>query len=150
MPVETLPNHDDIRYHLIAFDAAGRERSEEGGLHSSVVLDETQANNPTDVFLFAHGWNGDVPGAIRQYNNWLNAMVSCADDRTSVAAMPGGFRPLLVGLHWPSKAWGDEELGGASFGIETKPEDTSDANDVDLLVGRYAARLTDSPPTRRA
>jgi hypothetical protein len=25
----------------------------------------------------------------------------------ALGTVPGGFRPMLVGLHWPSKAWGD-------------------------------------------
>jgi pimeloyl-ACP methyl ester carboxylesterase len=152
VPIETVPEHD-IRYHLIAFDAKGRERPEEGGPYSPAVLREAATSEPTDVFLFSHGWQGDVPAARRQYGRWLAAMAFCPNDLAAVAAMPGGFRPLLIGLHWPSKAWGDEQLGGASFLIEATGEaldgdDTKD--DVESLVNRLAAQLNDSLATRQA
>src|SRR6266516_85387 len=156
MPIETVPEHD-IRYHLVAFDAKGRERPEEGGPYSRAVLREAATSEPTDVFLFSHGWNGDVPDARRQYGRWLAAMASCGDDIAAAAAMPGGFRPLLVGLHWPSKAWGDEQLGGASFLVEATGEGTDgddagdDArDDVQALVSDLAAQLHDTPATRQA
>jgi hypothetical protein len=152
MPAETVPNHD-IRYHLVAFDADGRERPEQDGPHSRAVVAAARTGVPTDVFIFSHGWNGDVPAARRQYGNWLAAMASCTDDRGATAAMAGGFRPLLVGLHWPSQAWGDEELRGASFGAGTAPAPADDAgagHDLEVLADRYAARLGDSPATRQA
>src|SRR6266567_3849625 len=156
MPIETVPEHD-IRYHLVAFDAKGRERPEEGGPYSRAVLREAATSEPTDVFLFSHGWNGDVPDARRQYGRWLAAMASCGEDIAAAAAMPGGFRPLLVGLHWPSKAWGDEQLGGASFLVEATGEGTDgddagdDArDDVQALVSDLAAQLHDTPATRQA
>ena len=155
MSVEIVPDHD-IRYHLIAFDQDGQERPEENGLYSRVVLDATETREASDVFLFSHGWNGDVPAALRQYGNWLAAMAGCAEDRARAEAMPGGFRPLLVGLHWPSKAWGDEELGSASFDAELSTEEADEhaggvgEDDIEILVDRFASRLADSSRTRQA
>src|SRR5438552_809240 len=143
MAVENVPGHD-IRYHLVAFDAQGRERPEDGGLHSRAVLHEAAQTTPTDVFVFSHGWMGDIPAARTQYGRWLAAMASCTADRVAAHELPGGFRPLLLGLHWPSQAWGDEELGAASFdalvgGSAREP-----------VVDGYAPRLADTPATRRA
>jgi hypothetical protein len=155
MPLETVPGHD-IRYHLVAFDADGRERPERDGPYSRAVLAAAGAEAPTDVFVFSHGWQGDVPAARRQYGAWLAAMASCPDDRAAAAAMPGGFRPLLIGLHWPSRAWGDEELGGASFGVGAPTPDDADSagavagDGLEALVDRYADRLGDSPAVRGA
>jgi pimeloyl-ACP methyl ester carboxylesterase len=154
--VESVPGHD-VRYHLVAYGKDGQERPEADGLHSRVLLGAAAAAQPSDVFLFSHGWNGDVPAARLQYGKWLATMVDCAQDRAEADAMPGGFRPLLVGLHWPSKAWGDEELGAASFtaGLEAQevPGDQvggGDEDDIGLLVDRFASRLTDSDRTRQA
>jgi hypothetical protein len=148
--VETVPEQE-IRYHLVAFDAQGRERPEKSGLYSHALLQEAVTAQPTDVFLFSHGWNGDVPAARRQYGKWLTAMATCAEDRAAADALPGGFRPLLVGLHWPSKPWGDEELGPAAFGINAV-EDSEGAAAItpDELIEQYAARLGDSPAVRAA
>jgi hypothetical protein len=151
---ETVPGHD-IGYHLVAFDAAGQERPERDGPYSRAVLTAARTEAPTDVFVFSHGWQGDVPAARRQYRAWLSAMASCPDDRAAAAARPGGFRPLLVGLHWPSLAWGDEELGAASFGVGAPADDQGAAgngggDDREALVDRYAERLGGSPATREA
>jgi len=153
--VETVPGHD-ISYHLLAYGKDGQERPEDDGLYSRVLLGAAAAVPPSDVFLFSHGWNGDVPAARLQYGNWLATMADCGQDRAEADAMPGGFRPLLVGLHWPSKAWGDEELGAASFtaGVEAQvPGDQAGSgheDDIGLLVNRFASRLTDSDRTRQA
>lgn len=132
-------------YHLVAFDAEGWERSEEDGPRSRQVLREAAEQEPTDVFVFSHGWMGDVPAAREQYGRWLAAMASCTADRAAAADRPGGFRPLLVGLHWPSKAWGDEELSPASF--TTEPGGGPDA---EQLVDWYAAQFSGSPAAREA
>ncbi len=99
----------------------------------------------TDVFLMSHGWQGDVPSAIRQYNRWIDAMAACTADRAAIEKARGNFHPLIVGLHWPSLAWGDEELpsGNVSFAA---PGDSP----VDELVNQYAARLADTPAARAA
>jgi pimeloyl-ACP methyl ester carboxylesterase len=166
VPLELLPDHA-ARYHLIGFDASGHERVEPDGPYSATVLREAATSRPTDVFVFSHGWQGDVPAAREQYGRWVTAMLSCQDERDRLAERPGGFRPLLVGLHWPSKAWGDEELGSSSFGVEAAgfdaptvesplpeepDEDFADdgTDDVSALVAQYAGRLGDSPSIRRS
>ncbi|MBP2326567.1 hypothetical protein JOF56_006952 [Kibdelosporangium banguiense] len=107
MSQETVPGHDDLTYNLLNFDEQGRER----GSGSREVLARAEAEQPTDLFVFSHGWNGDVPAARSQYGRWIATMAACAADRERAHDSPGGFRSLLVGLHWPSKAWGDEEIG---------------------------------------
>jgi hypothetical protein len=51
------------------------------------------------------------------------------------------FKPLLVGLHWPSQPWGDEDLAAASFALGT-------ANAGAALFDAYLARLGDRPAIR--
>ncbi|WP_371679697.1 hypothetical protein [Streptomyces sp. NBC_01276] len=157
MPAETVPD-TDIQYHLIAFDARGCERAEADGAYSPAVLKLAAARQPTDVFVFSHGWNADVPGARKQYSRWIATMESCTQDRAALAARPGGYRPLLVGLHWPSKAWSDEELldqPGGSYAVSVdaersgiEGEESSDG--TEWYVDHYATLLADTPPTRKA
>lgn len=146
MAVETVPGHD-ATYHLVSYDARGRERQETDGRYSDVVLSAATTSEPTDVFVFSHGWNGDVPAARRQYGAWVATMLECAADRDLLAAAPGGFRPMLVGLHWPSKAWGDEEFGPASFGIA---QAAGPERDVDAVIDLFASRLADTSSMRHA
>ncbi|ADJ45356.1 hypothetical protein AMES_3531 [Amycolatopsis mediterranei S699] len=134
MSEEKVPGHDDVSYHLLNFDAAGKERGDD----SRHVLAEAEAAQPTDIFVLSHGWNGDVPAARAQYGAWIATMADCGADRERAHRLPGGFRSMLVGLHWPSRAWGEEELGTTSF-------DAGPSIGTEDLVTRLAARLGNGP-----
>lgn len=150
MGAEKVPGRDE-RYHLVSFDASGRERPEENGPYSRELVALLKEEAPTDVFLLSHGWYGDVPAARQQYRAWVAAMGDCPADREEAEARPGGFRPVVVGLHWPSLAWGDEDLSPASFAVAvadgTEPGD-SPSDGVTRLVDSSAAALADSPAVR--
>src|SRR5271166_1596170 len=128
MPLETVPS----TYYLISYDSGGAEQLEQGRQLSDEVAEEPV----TDVVIFSHGWNGDLPAARGQYERWIDAMLGCAGDREAVSTMVPGFRPLIVGLHWPSKAWGDEEVPGASFAVSTAPT-LKASRSIDELVDDY-------------
>jgi hypothetical protein len=104
-----------IEYALIHFDDRGRERSDdpEGGVFSRTLLEKARREKPSHVFLFSHGWKGDIPSAIDQYNRWIGAMWRLEADRQ---ALGPDFRPLFIGLHWPSQPWGEETISAQSFG----------------------------------
>jgi hypothetical protein len=108
MPFQKIPQ-SDLRYALISFDDDGRERTDDpqGGVFSRAVEAHVKATRPSHILLFSHGWKGDVPGAIEQYERWMGAMWRLGADRE---AMGPAFNPLLIGLHWPSLPWGDESL----------------------------------------
>jgi hypothetical protein len=144
--------HDqDGSYHLVAFDAAGAERGEAGGLYSRELTGLIARKAPTDVFLLSHGWMGDVPAARRQYGAWVSAMAGCPEDEAAARARPGGFRPVVVGVQWPSKAWGEEDLGPAAFAVPATDAGAPPAEDgVARLVTASAAALGDTPTTRAA
>ena len=86
---------------------------------------------------------GDVPAAIDQYNRWIHAFDTSAADRERAAGTFPGFRPLFIGLHWPSVPWGDEEIGDGSFA-------EGDALGPAELYQAYLDRLGDTPETRSA
>lgn len=111
MSTHTIPG-TSTEYHLIAFDADGLERTDDvaGGVFSRMVLEKVKADAPTNIFFFSHGWKGDAPAAIDQYNRWIKAMV---DLNLDAQRMGTGFKPMWIGLHWPSLPWGEE--GSGSF-----------------------------------
>jgi hypothetical protein len=148
MPVE-LTGHDDLAYFLVSYDADGVERRENGAYFSDDVVAAVAAEAITDVVLLSHGWNGDLPAARDQYQRWLTTMTECAEDRAALVERLPGFRPLVVGLHWPSKAWGDEELGGGAFAA-TAPGSSAGGTTVDELVDRYAGLLSQTDTARGA
>ncbi|WP_254567924.1 hypothetical protein [Oscillatoria sp. HE19RPO] len=144
MPIETVPG-TKLNYYLIAFDAKGKEREEEGGLISQKALEFLKNEPITDVFIMSHGWMGDMPAARSQYNNWIGAMAKQSADLEKIKQIQPGFRPLLIGLHWPSKPWGDENLTSANVSFSVGEEDP-----VDRLVDEYADRIANTEPARAA
>ena len=144
MPIEQVPD-SDLRYYLVAFDGDGRERTDDpAGMMSERVVSALEAQPVTDIFIMSHGWRADVPSARRQYAAWIGAMLACTDDLARMRASRPDFRPLVIGLHWPSEPFGNEDLGaGVAFGTNSEPQIAS-------LVDRYAERLADTPAARAA
>src|SRR5215218_8927786 len=144
MPIEQIPG-SDLRYYLVAFDGEGRERTDDpAGLMSQRVVSALQEQAVSDVFIMSHGWRADLPSAKRQYAAWIGAMLACTADLARMRATRPDFHPLLIGLHWPSEPFGNEDLGaGMAFGA-------SSDSDTKWLVDRYAERLVDTPTARAA
>jgi hypothetical protein len=120
MPIRQI--NADQNYYLINFDSDGKERAaNDGSLLSALVLDELKNHSVTDVFVMSHGWLGDVNDAQEQYDSWTANLWGCAGDLDAVKNKRPNFKPLLIGLHWPSKPFGDEDTGGA-FAIDLSAE----------------------------
>jgi hypothetical protein len=155
MPLRRLPDRD-LTYHLIAFDEDGRERTADGPRYSERLCAAIAAEEPrvTDIFVISHGWLGDVPAAISQYDRWLMAMYDQQQDKAAAHRRGPDWRSTVVGLHWPSLPWGDELLPGrpALLSCEGALDDfaAENATDVDTLIGRYARRIADTPRARTA
>jgi len=91
MPIRSIPNWTE-KYYLLVFDKHGREVEEGGALLSGRI----GADHPdaTDIFVFMHGWKGDIPAAIDQYDRWISAMSQLPSDRALMEGKrPNGFRP---------------------------------------------------------
>ena len=135
----------DFRYFLIAFDEDGVERAEsDGSRMSETIRQRIKEDNVTDVFFTSHGWKGDIPAAIEQYDRWIAAMASLDADRAAVRARRPDFEPLVVGLHWPSLPWGDESFEESTPGV------LGATQDLDREVEAYAKRIADTPRARQA
>ncbi|MBD2084101.1 hypothetical protein [Coleofasciculus sp. FACHB-542] len=144
MPIETVAG-TSLKYYLLSFDATGKERDESGGLMSQKILEALASEPITDVFIMSHGWLGDIPAARSQYNGWIGAMAGQTADIEKIKQARPEFRPLLIGLHWPSKPWGDEELTSSSVSFDVNDEDP-----VDRLVDEYADRIANTEEARQA
>jgi hypothetical protein len=145
MPIRTIPG-SPTKYGLICFDANGEERSGpdgRSGMMSQRLIETAAGGDITDIFLFSHGWMGDVPAAVNQYDRWIGAF-NALPDREKAARFFPGFRPLFIGLHWPSLPWGEEELGDGSFAPG------EEAPGPDELYRLYLDRLGDTPAVRSA
>ena len=150
MPVRTIAG-SDLAYALVVFDEKGDERPEADGTFLSETLAQRVADPArplTDVFFTAHGWQGGVPAAIAQFDRWIAVVAAQQDDRAAAANRPGGFAPLIIGLHWPSLPFGDENapagapavLSAGAPAAATAPEG----------VDAWASRIADTPRARQA
>jgi len=138
----------NLTYHLICFDADAKERTgDPDGQMSQRVLEVLQTEPITDVFLMSHGWMGDIKDAIEQCDKWIGAMAGHTADIERMRQVRPGFRPLLIGLHWPSKPYGEEDVSqSASF---AGPE-AGGASPIDAMIDGYAESLADTPAARQA
>jgi hypothetical protein len=69
----------------------------------------------TDLFVFSHGWNNDLPRARRLYERFFTQLANVA----KAEGLPGKLG--TVGIIWPSMRWTDEaepagEGGAVSLG----------------------------------
>lgn len=137
----------DLKYFLICYDADGRERVDDpSGLMSKNVLERLRSSGQaiTDIFFLSHGWKGDILAAIDQYDRWIKTMLQCPADIKVAHEKYPGFTPLIIGLHWPSLPWGDEELGGTvSYSLGA-------TESVEHLISSYAERLSTTTKARHA
>jgi hypothetical protein len=146
MPLRKIPE-TNASYYLIAFDENGNERCEpDGSLLSATVagLVGHPAEGITDVFFASHGWKGDVPAAIEQYDRWVGEMDRSPDHQVMMTARPG-FKSIVVGLHWPSLPFGDENIasGGGLLSGDNEVE-------LEKEINQYAASIGDTPTVRSA
>ena len=163
MGLEKVPGRDTT-YWLIGYDGSGSERLEQDGSASGRAVEDISRSMATDVIVLSHGWQGDVPAARRQYNDWISEMLDHDDRAAPLRERKDGFSAVIVGLHWPSKAWGDEELGSGDYGVSAEESDEptgspaidepSHDGDEPLvpedLVAQFAKRLEDNERTRAA
>lgn len=148
MPIETIPN-TNLQYYLITFDADGNERQDDpDGLMSDLIINALTTEAITDVFIFSHGWLGDVPAAKEQYERWVKAMANQTQDIERFKKKRPEFRHLLIGLHWPSKPWGDEELRPSNISSGIGGFESKDS--IKELVDCYAKRIADTEASQEA
>ena len=149
MPVRTLPG-TDLSYALVVFDEKGNERPEPDGTFLSETLASASRIRPGRHrrLLHGHGWKGDVPAAIEQFDRWIGAVAVQPADIAAAASRPGGFAPLIVGLHWPSLPFGDEDVsagGGAVLSAATAIGEPPRSRRLGRAHRRHAARARGDP-----
>jgi hypothetical protein len=142
MPFQKVPG-TGFSYGLMSYDRDGQERTDDpAGLMSERLIERAQREPITDIFFFSHGWHGDFASAIEQYNRWLGAFLNRAIDFERANATFPSFNPLLVGLHWPSEPWGEENIRSVSdFSISDDPVRSP-------ILDAFVNRLGNSPEVR--
>ena len=75
------------------------------------LIDTVKTESYSDIFIFSHGWNNDWTVATGRYEHFMNGYMKMRSDHA--LPMPASYRPLLVGVFWPSTAlvFTEEEKG---------------------------------------
>lgn len=81
--------------YLLRYDNTGRLRSPgtEAQLKESLGA-------ASDVFLFSHGWNNIFATAAERYRGFIAGYIQQREQYS--LPVPAGYRPLMIGLIWPS------------------------------------------------
>src|SRR4051812_43208496 len=66
------------------------------------------AEPPTEVYLLSHGWQNSFTDATQLYAGLMERLAAVAD--------AADYRPLAVGVIWPSKAWDEESDSNEGLG----------------------------------
>jgi len=68
----------------------------------ATLVAEVRSGKYTNIFIFSHGWNNDWETASARYDHFIDGYMK---QRASYRLpMPDTYRPLLVGIIWPSTA----------------------------------------------
>lgn len=118
IPWKTLDTDlGDVPFYVIQFDKDGECTSPEA-LRSLVEASKTRS----DIFLFSHGWNNDWEAATRRYDRFIEHFTTVR--RAEWAPPDRRFKPLLVGVFWPSTALVmPSERGPDIAGVDPVAED---------------------------
>lgn len=95
-------------YWEVAFGETGRVKAAGG---SAGLLSELPAQQLTDLFVFAHGWQNEPPAARRLYERLLQQMAGVLADQQIPRLRASTIG--AVGVLWPATAWAEAEDGGA-------------------------------------
>jgi hypothetical protein len=66
----------------------------------TALLQQLAAGDYTDILFYSHGWNTDFDAAVEQYSAFLTAFEKVIGDYPLQ-----GFKPVFVGITWPSVWW---------------------------------------------
>ncbi len=116
-PWEYLVGADgqQVPLYIIRFDERGECRNEQS---REILLAE--AGGYSDVFVFSHGWNNEWSDALGRYRGFFKGYAGMRKARG--LPTPKGYRPLLVGIFWPSAAlaFGEQGVGPQALGLDVE------------------------------
>ncbi len=111
-------------FYALRFDKDGRSQGPQTRQH---LLDSLPGDY-TDVYVFCHGWNNDWGTALGRYQDFFSTFRQLVTDNQLDLGRP--YRPILVGIFWPSTAL---VLPGER-GPEFAGAEEGDPNEADLPV----------------
>lgn len=128
--VQTLADGASFPYYIVPFDKDGRC---EAPLTRKHLLEHLDGHS--DIFLFSHGWNNDWKTATERYESFITGYAA-QRGTLGLPAPVAVYRPLLVGVFWPSQAlaWFDSETGPGFAGAGDDSIDEGRALAADIAA----------------
>ena len=136
----SLGNGQSAPLYLIDFDKNGRS---EGPLTQKHLLTTARKGNFTDIYILSHGWNNVFADAVSLYEDLLDGYLK--ERQTLGLNEPANYRPLYVGIIWPSTALVLPWEEGPDFAGRSAAQQTGDLRAARREV---AQRLNDSEVAR--
>jgi hypothetical protein len=134
--VVALDDGTTVPWYIVPFDKAGRGEAPRTRDH---LLQAVRAGGYTDVFLFCHGWNNDWEAASGRYAHFLDGYVDLRRDHGLTYSRT--FRPLLIGVIWPSTAlvmpW-EEGPQFAAGGVQADAEIGQERREIQEIAALLA------------
>lgn len=98
-PIATVPNcfGQVVPIYALRYDKKGELLSPQS---LDDVLSYINDAGVTDILFYSHGWNNDFPTAKARYEEFLIGVSDAS--KTHPGLLPPGFKPVLVGVIWPS------------------------------------------------
>lgn len=90
-------------------------------------LQASRGDQPTDVYLFAHGWNNDWSDATGLYDRFADSYLTLVRKRGRPRP---GARAVLAGISWPSIALSGDRAPQMAAGDGSAGDDLAGAADL--------------------
>lgn len=90
-----LPDGGSVDLFLLRFSKDGSLLSKQ-----TAALAVERARSATDVYVFSHGWNNVFADAKREYTNFIQGYIAQREEFG--IPVPDDYRPVLIGIIWPS------------------------------------------------
>lgn len=136
--------------YLLNFDKAGKCESP---ATFAEVVDRAATGEFTDIVLISHGWNNDWPAATQLYNDFIDGFAG----QVASHSFNRPFRPLFIGVIWPSTLLVSTTEQGPRFEIAPAGDQRSAASaaeeENEQMLRRnardLASQLRDDPSAQR-
>jgi predicted alpha/beta hydrolase family esterase len=144
-PYKTLVTADGlfVPWYVVPFDKEGRCKAPRTRTR---LLEALESGGYSHVFLFSHGWNNDWQAASERYEQFAAGFMALR--KSAGLPVPANYRPLLVGVFWPSTSLVLPWESGPRFagGDGARSNETKDvlADDIDRSIDALAEELPEA------
>jgi hypothetical protein len=83
--------------YVLQFNKHGQNTSPQT---TEQLIDEVRRGEYNRIYLFSHGWNNNFGDALSLYRDFFNLFMRLRSQYAAASNEP--YRPVFIGLHWPS------------------------------------------------